>query len=94
MFQSSAQELQAEFNQEFPETLHQIELADWGKFGKVRQAQGKELADPDRVSIGGTIEVPPKYNEAAAKFLYLLDNTPEMFQECCCKDIKTREKAG
>jgi hypothetical protein len=51
MFQSFAQELQAEFNQEFLETLHQIELDDWGRFGKVRQSREKEFRDPDDVFI-------------------------------------------
>jgi len=46
-----AQELQAEINQEFLEDLHQLELDDWNRFGKVRQAREKELADPDDVFI-------------------------------------------
>jgi hypothetical protein len=51
MFQSFARELQAEFNEEFLESLYQIELDDWSRFGKVRQAWEKELADPDDVFI-------------------------------------------
>jgi hypothetical protein len=51
LFQNFTQELQAEFNQEFLETLHQIELDDWYKFGKVRQAREKKLRDPDDVFI-------------------------------------------
>jgi hypothetical protein len=46
-----AQELQAEINQEFLEDLHQLELDDWNRFGKVRQARDKELRDPDDVFI-------------------------------------------
>jgi hypothetical protein len=45
------QELQAEINQEFLEDLHQLELDDWNRFGKVRQAREKELRDPDDVFI-------------------------------------------
>jgi hypothetical protein len=51
LFPAFAQELQAEFNQEFLEDLHQIELDDWGRHGKARQARDKELADPDDVFI-------------------------------------------
>jgi hypothetical protein len=51
LFQGFTQELQAEFNQEFLETLHAIELDDWGRFGKVRQAEEKRLRDPDDVFI-------------------------------------------
>jgi hypothetical protein len=46
-----AQELQAEINQDFLEDLHQLELDDWNRFGKVRQAREKELRDPDDVFI-------------------------------------------
>lgn len=46
-----AQELQAEINQEFLEDLHQLELDDWNRFGKVRDARDKELRDPDDVFI-------------------------------------------
>ncbi len=51
LFSSLAQELQAEINQDFLEDLHQIELDDWNRFGKVRQARDKELRDPDDVFI-------------------------------------------
>jgi hypothetical protein len=51
LFPSFALELQAEFNQEFLEDLHQLELEDWGRYGKARQARDKELADPDDVFI-------------------------------------------
>lgn len=45
------QELQAEINQDFLEDLHQMELDDWNRFGKVRDARDKELRDPDDVFI-------------------------------------------
>jgi hypothetical protein len=51
LFSGLTQELQAEINQEFLEDLHQLELADWNRFGKVRQAREKELRDPDDVFI-------------------------------------------
>ena len=51
LFPSFTQELQAEFNQEFLEGLHQRELDDWGRFGKIRQAQEERLRDPDDVFI-------------------------------------------
>jgi hypothetical protein len=51
LFPSFAQELQAEFNQEFLESLHQLELDDWGRYGKARQRWEKELRDPDDVFI-------------------------------------------
>jgi hypothetical protein len=50
-FQGFAQELQAEFNQEFLLDWHEIEMDDWNRFGKVRQAQEKRLRDPDDVFI-------------------------------------------
>jgi len=51
LFQGYAQELQAEMNQELLETMHSVELDDWGRFGKVRQAEEKRLRDPDDVFI-------------------------------------------
>ncbi len=51
LFEGYVQELQAEINQELLETLHDEELADWARFGKVRQAREKELRDPDDVFI-------------------------------------------
>jgi hypothetical protein len=50
-FRGFTQELQAEFNQEFLENLHRLELDDWSRYGKVRQAREKELSDPDDVFI-------------------------------------------
>ena len=51
LFQGYAQELQAEINQELLETMHQTELDDWGRFGKIRQMEEKHLRDPDDVFI-------------------------------------------
>ncbi|MFL6314720.1 MAG: hypothetical protein ACJ71W_21655 [Terriglobales bacterium] len=45
------QELQAEINQETLEIMHQDELNDWGRFGKIRQAEEKRLRDPNDVLI-------------------------------------------
>src|SRR3954462_10174762 len=44
---SFTQELQAECNQEFLETLHQLELDDWGRFGRVREKWEKYLRGPE-----------------------------------------------
>jgi len=46
---SFIQELQAECNQEFLETLHQLELDDWGRFGRVREKYEKYLRGPEPV---------------------------------------------
>ena len=51
LFSGLTQELQAEINQDFLEDLHQLELDDWNRFGKVRDARDKELRDPDDVFI-------------------------------------------
>jgi hypothetical protein len=51
LFPGFALELQAEFNQEFLEDLHQLELDDWGQYGKVRQRWEKYLGDPDDVLL-------------------------------------------
>jgi hypothetical protein len=51
LFPSFALELQAEFNQQFLEDLHQVELDDWGRYGKVRQRWEKYLRDPDDLFI-------------------------------------------
>ena len=51
LFSSFTQELQAEMNQEFLEDLHQLELDDWNRHGKVRQKWEKYLRDPDDVFI-------------------------------------------
>ena len=51
LFPSFALELQAEFNQEFLEDLHQLELDDWGRYGKARQRWEKYVRDPDDVLL-------------------------------------------
>lgn len=51
LFPDFALELQAEFNQEFLEDLHQLELDDWGRYGKAREKWEKHLRDPDDVFI-------------------------------------------
>jgi hypothetical protein len=51
LFPGFALELQAEFNQEFLENLHQLELDDWGRYGKARQRWEKHLRDPDDVLL-------------------------------------------
>jgi hypothetical protein len=51
LFPGFALELQAEFNQEFLENLHQLELDDWGRYGKARDKYEKHLRDPDDVFI-------------------------------------------
>jgi hypothetical protein len=51
LFPSFALELQAEFNQEFLEDMHQLELDDWGRYGKARDKYEKHLRDPDDVFI-------------------------------------------
>jgi hypothetical protein len=47
IFQGYTQELQAEMNEEVLEIMHSTELDDWGRFGKIRQAEEKRLRDPD-----------------------------------------------
>jgi hypothetical protein len=47
LFQGFTQELQAEINQQLLEIMHSTELDDWGRFGKIRQAEEKRLRDPD-----------------------------------------------
>jgi hypothetical protein len=47
LFPGFAQELQAEFNQEFLSDLHDLELEDWAEYGKARQRWEKHLRDPD-----------------------------------------------
>ena len=51
LFSRFTQELQAEMNQEFLEDLHQLELVDWNRYGKVREKWEKFLNDPDDVFI-------------------------------------------
>jgi hypothetical protein len=51
LLQGDTQELQAEINQELLEIMHANELDDWGRIGKIRQAEEKRLRDPDDVFI-------------------------------------------
>jgi hypothetical protein len=50
-YQGLTQELQSEINQFTLEKMHGIELDDWARFGKIRQAEEKRLRDPDDVFI-------------------------------------------
>lgn len=51
LYQGLTQELQCEINELILETMHDIEFDDWGRFGKIRQAEEKRLRDPDDVFI-------------------------------------------
>ncbi len=51
LFQGFAQELQSEINQELLLPLHEHEMDDWYRHGKVRQAWERYLRDPDDVFI-------------------------------------------
>jgi hypothetical protein len=51
LFPGFALELQAEFNQEFLSDLHQLELDEWGRYGKIRQRWEEYLRDPDDVLL-------------------------------------------
>jgi predicted transcriptional regulator len=51
LFQGYTQELHAEINEALLDFMHDTELEDWNRFGKVRQAREKELQDPDDVFI-------------------------------------------
>jgi hypothetical protein len=51
VYQGLAQELQADINQSLLETLHDTELDDWARYGKVSAAREKALRDPDDVSF-------------------------------------------
>jgi hypothetical protein len=51
LYRGLTQELQSELNQFALERMHQIELDDWGRFGKIRQAEEKRLRDPADVLI-------------------------------------------
>ena len=51
VFQGYVQELQAEINQQLLERMHDDELEDWGRFGKIRLAEEKRLRDPADVLI-------------------------------------------
>jgi hypothetical protein len=51
LYQGLTQELQSEINQFTLGKLHSLELNDWARFGKVRQAEEKRLRDPADVLI-------------------------------------------
>ena len=51
LYQSYAQELQAEINEDVMAIMNEFELRDMHRFGKVRLAREKELRDPDDVFI-------------------------------------------
>jgi hypothetical protein len=51
LFQGLTRELQAELNQEMLGEMQDLEMRDWRRFGKVRQAWEKELGDPNDVLI-------------------------------------------
>jgi len=51
LYQSYAQELQAEINQDVMSAMDEIESRDQFRFGKARVAREKELRDPDDVFI-------------------------------------------
>ncbi|HEX4603620.1 MAG TPA: hypothetical protein VH724_06475 [Candidatus Angelobacter sp.] len=47
LYQGLTQELQSEINGELLETMHNTELDDWNRYGKVGQAREKELRGKD-----------------------------------------------
>jgi hypothetical protein len=47
LFPSFTLELQAGFDQEFLEELHQLELEDWDRYGKARQRWEKSVQEGD-----------------------------------------------
>jgi len=51
LYQSYAQELQAEINQYVMSAMDEVESHDQFRFGKARLAREKELRDPDDVFI-------------------------------------------
>lgn len=51
LYQSYAQELQAEINQDVMSAMDEIESRDQFRFGKARVTREKELRDPDDVFI-------------------------------------------
>jgi hypothetical protein len=51
LYQSYAQELQAEINESVVETMNGIESRDRARFEKARVARERELRDPDDVFI-------------------------------------------
>ena len=55
LYQGYTQELQSEIDELCLETMHKIEFNDWGRFGKVREAEEKRLRDPADVLIQAEI---------------------------------------
>jgi hypothetical protein len=51
LYQSFAQELQAEINQDVMSTMESVESYDSFRYGKVRQAWEREITDPDDVFL-------------------------------------------
>lgn len=51
LYQGLTQELQSEINELLLQDMHEIEFDDWGRFGKVRQAEEKRIRDPADVLI-------------------------------------------
>ena len=51
LFSGFTRELQAEINSDVLERLHDREMEDWFRFGKVRQAYEKQIRDPDEVFL-------------------------------------------
>lgn len=48
LFQAFTMEVQAELNHQIIEAVDQVELADWGRFGKVREKWEKYLRFEDK----------------------------------------------
>jgi L-2-hydroxyglutarate oxidase LhgO len=51
LYQSYAQELQAEINEDVMSAMDEVESRDQFRFGKARLAREKELRDPDDVFV-------------------------------------------
>jgi hypothetical protein len=51
LYQGLAQELQSDINEALLDPMHQIELDDWARFGKVSEAREKRLRDPDDLPL-------------------------------------------
>jgi|SRR5438270_1417795 len=77
VFQGLTQELQSEFNQEFLLNWQGIEMNDWARFGKVRQAQEKQLRDPDDVLIDANERIIEKANLNASHEKLNCRDTPD-----------------
>jgi hypothetical protein len=51
LYEGLAQELQSDINEALLDPMHQIELDDWARFGKVSEAREKRLRDPDDLPL-------------------------------------------